>query len=134
MKTSYTRIVLRSSASMSARITYPHLRKGPSTIQGTGLFATKPIPKGSRIGEYRGPTAKRDGKYVMWMLQDDGTWIARSGRNILRYANHSKTPNAEVREFEFFAIQDISEGEEITFDYNGDHDPDPEDPPEDRLK
>ncbi len=34
------------------------------------------------------------------------------------FINHSKTPNAYVRDKEFYALHDISEGEEITVDYN----------------
>ena len=109
---------------MSARLT--HLRTGPSSINGTGLFAVKPIRRGERIGEYMGPPATRNGKYVMWKKLDDGKWEARSGRNILRYANHSKDPNAEAIGFEFYALKDIAPGNEITFDYTGGYDEDQE--------
>lgn len=34
------------------------------------------------------------------------------------YMNHSRTPNAKHRNWEYFAILDISAGEEILIDYN----------------
>ncbi len=34
------------------------------------------------------------------------------------YLNHSKTPNAEHKNYYFFASRDIPTGEEITIDYN----------------
>ncbi len=34
------------------------------------------------------------------------------------YLNHSDTPNAHHRDFEYYASRDIAAGEEITIDYN----------------
>lgn len=34
------------------------------------------------------------------------------------FINHSKTPNAYIRNREFYALRDISTDEEITIDYN----------------
>lgn len=34
------------------------------------------------------------------------------------HLNHSKTPNAYHKNYNYFAIRDIKEGEEITIDYN----------------
>ncbi len=34
------------------------------------------------------------------------------------YLNHSKTPNAYHKNYEYYAIRDIKAGEEITIDYN----------------
>ena len=34
------------------------------------------------------------------------------------YLNHSRTPNAEHRNWEYYAIRDISSAEEILIDYN----------------
>lgn len=39
------------------------------------------------------------------------------------FINHSKTPNAYVRNREFYALRDILDGEEITVDYNCLHEP-----------
>jgi SET domain-containing protein len=34
------------------------------------------------------------------------------------HLNHSKTPNAQHRNYNYYALRDIKEGEEITIDYN----------------
>ena len=34
------------------------------------------------------------------------------------YLNHSKTPNAYHKNYDYYALRDIKEGEEITIDYN----------------
>ena len=90
-----------------------------STIHGTGLFARQKILKGEYIGTYWGPEAKRNGMYVLWVYdeEDASEVIGRSGRNLLRYLNHSESGNAEFEEFDLYAIEDIPEGAEITFDY-----------------
>jgi uncharacterized protein len=97
------------------------------TRTGLGLFATKPIAKGTRIIEYAGPLVPNDeveksnGKYFFgvnkkWSV--DGS--ARS--NIARYINHSCQPNAETtvsnrRRIWIWARRNIKLGEEITYDY-----------------
>ncbi len=92
---------------------------GPSSIHGTGLFARREIPAGSYIGTYWGPEAKRNGPYVLWVSEDadEEHWIGRSGRNLLRYLNHSADCNAEFDGFDLYALRDIRAGEEITFYY-----------------
>lgn len=92
---------------------------GPSPIHGTGLFARIPIEEGTHIGTYRGPEARRDGTYVLWVDEGDG-WVGRSGRNVLRYTNHSDDPNAEFDGFDLYARRAIAADEEITFNYEGD--------------
>ncbi len=90
----------------------------PSSIHGNGLYAARDIKKGRYIGTYRGPAATRDGTYVLWV--DFGDRVeARSGRNKLRYLNHSDTPNAEFDAFELYALRHIEEDEELTINYNG---------------
>ena len=91
----------------------------PSPIHGTGLFAKVRIKKGTHIGTYQGPTAKRDGKYVLWVDEGEG-WIGRRGQNVLRYTNHSDAPNAEFDGFDMYAKRAIAPNEEITFNYEGD--------------
>jgi SET domain-containing protein len=34
------------------------------------------------------------------------------------YINHSKTPNAHHKKYQYYALRDIRAGEEITIDYN----------------
>jgi SET domain-containing protein len=93
--------------------------RAPSPIHGDGLFAKVDIAKGSYIGTYQGPTAKRDGTYVLWVFEDGRPPVGRSGRNLLRYLNHQDEGNAEFDGFDLYALQDIEAHEEITFDYGG---------------
>ena len=93
--------------------------RAPSTIHGNGLFAKVSIAKGSYIGTYEGPTAKRDGTYVLWVFEEGSSPVGRSGRNLLRYLNHQDEGNAEFDGFDLYALRDIDPNEEITFDYGG---------------
>lgn len=93
---------------------------------GLGLFATKLIPKGTRIIEYTGPRVANDiveksyGKYFFGVKKH---WsIDGSGReNIARYVNHSCKPNAEALisrgRVWIWSTKQIKPGEEITYDY-----------------
>jgi SET domain-containing protein len=93
---------------------------------GLGLFATKSIPKGTKIIEYVGPrianeeVEKSSGKYFFGLNKQ---WsIDGSGReNIARYANHSCEPNAEAvitrGHIWICSRRNIKEGEEITYNY-----------------
>ncbi len=94
---------------------YSYADKSP--IHGKGLFAKKQIRKGTRIGTYEGPRAKRDDTYVLWVQNDNGRWVGIDGKNDLRYLNHSSKPNAEFEADELYAIRTIRKDEEITFDY-----------------
>ena len=85
---------------------------GPSPIHGTGLFARLRIESGAHIGTYRGPSAKRNGTYVLWVYEEGQPPQGRSGRNQLRYLNHARPGNAEL-----YALRRIEPDEEITFDY-----------------
>jgi SET domain-containing protein len=91
-----------------------------SPIHGFGLFAQAFIPAGSYIGDYAGPPVEEDGRYVLWVEQDDGSWSGVDGRNVLRYMNHNPTPNAELNGIELYALRDIERGEEITIHYGED--------------
>jgi len=89
-----------------------------SKIHGTGLFAKRKIKKGEYIGTYEGPQAKRNGTYVLWVYEEEGEEpIGRSGKNLLRYLNHSVSGNAEFDGFDLYALKRIGLDEEITFDY-----------------
>ncbi len=91
----------------------------PSPIHGRGLFARRPIGRGTHIGTYEGPLAKRNGKYVLWIQDDDGSVLeGRRGMNLLRYLNHAVKPNAEFDGYDLYAIRRIRSGEEITFNYS----------------
>ena len=90
-----------------------------STIHGTGLFANKAIQKGTYIGTYWGPQAKRNGMYVLWVYDEDkaDAAIGCSGRNLLRYLNHARPGNCEFAGFDLYARKSIAKDDELTFDY-----------------
>lgn len=89
----------------------------PSTIDGKGVFAKTRIKKGEYIGTYEGPRAKRNGKYVLWVV-GNGRAVGRCGRNQLRYLNHSDRPNAEFEGFDLYARRTIGPGDEVTINYD----------------
>ena len=82
-----------------------------SGIHGKGLFARMEIEYDSWLGSYEGPVASRNGSHVLWVYEDDGL-VGRSGRNKLRYLNHSTNPNAEFDGFELYALREIAIDEE----------------------
>jgi uncharacterized protein len=88
-----------------------------SEIHGYGLFARKKINKGDYMGEYDGPTVRKNGMHVLWVEDDGDEWIGRDGKNLLRYLNHSQKPQAEFVGFKLYALRDIGADEEITIDY-----------------
>lgn len=93
---------------------------------GLGLFATKDIPKGQRIIEYKGPilnekqVQEKGGKYLFEINRKE-TIDGSSRKNTARYINHSCKPNCEpiVRKGQVFikSTKAIKEGEEFTYDY-----------------
>jgi hypothetical protein len=98
---------------------------------GLGVFATKPIRKGTYIVEYLGPllTNKQcdeipDNRYL---FEVNARWtIDGSPRsNVARYINHSCRPNADPiirdRRIRIKAIKNIEAGAEINYDYGKDH-------------
>ena len=109
------------------------MRRSP--IQGRGVFALRPIRRGSRIIEYVGERishreadrrhTSEDGwsPHTMLFVVDGKTVIdaTRKG-NSARWINHSCRPNCEAVDDEgriyIEAIRDIRIGEELTYDYN----------------
>jgi len=94
-----------------------------SDIHGKGLYAKTRIEKGTFMGTYEGPEIVCDddnGSHVLWTETDEGKWIGRDGKNLLRYLNHSVSPHAEFHGFELYAIRDIHPETEITIDYGED--------------
>jgi len=103
-----------------------------SSIHGRGVFAKKFIPEGTRIIEYTGERvlkanlaadmAKGLTSLVYLMnLNDLYTIDGERGGNDARFINHSCSPNCEVYFFNetpyIYAMEDIEEGEELSFDY-----------------
>src|SRR3954462_689883 len=101
---------------------------------GLGLFATKPIKKGTRIIRYFGPildsrVPEQDDIENKYLFELNGRWTIDGSvrRNIARYANHSCRPNAEsdvyprLKKVYIRAIKKIRPGDEITYDYGTDY-------------
>ena len=88
-----------------------------SPIHGTGVFATAPLKAGTLIGGYTGTPTDADGTYVLWVESGDGQWNGIDGQGVLRFLNHSRTPNVEFDGPELYAGRDIETGEELLFDY-----------------
>ncbi len=101
---------------------------------GLGLFATKPIKKGTKIVRYFGPLLdskkkKDDAIENKYLFELNGRWTIDGSvrKNIARYINHACKPNAESdvsprkRKVVIRAIKNISPGEEINYDYGTDY-------------
>lgn len=96
-----------------------NLLKGPSEIDGKGIFSKDRIEKGEYFYEvpldsiYKNPRARcariSDNSYV-------------SDEKILNWVNHSCTPNCQLKldgkKLFLVAIEDIVPGSEITVDYD----------------
>ncbi len=101
---------------------------------GLGLFATKPIKKGSKIIRYFGPLLdskkkKDDAVDNKYLFEINNRWTIDGSvrKNIARYINHACKPNAESdvsarkRKVVIRAIKTIEPGEEINYDYGTDY-------------
>src|SRR6201997_303375 len=101
---------------------------------GLGLFATKPIKKGTRIIRYFGPildSKKEDEDAIenKYLFELTNRWTIDGSvrENVARYINHSCKPNAESdvkprkRKVFIRAIKNIEPGEEINYDYGTDY-------------
>ena len=118
---------------------FPKITVRQSGIHGTGVYAAEPIAKGTRIIEYAGekiPTlegTKREEASpqhtFIFTLNDEWYIDARFGGNDSRFINHSCNPNTEADiendRIWIVALRDITEGEELTYDYSFDPDDDP---------
>lgn len=89
-----------------------------SEIHGTGVFAVADIAAGTLIGVYEGEPTDVDGTHVLWIDDDEsGSWRGIDGTGVLRFLNHSRSPNVEFDGPELHALRDIAAGEELCFDY-----------------
>jgi hypothetical protein len=101
---------------------------------GLGLFATKPIKKGTKIVRYFGPlldsrNEKHDAIENKYLFELNNRWTIDGSvrKNIARYINHACKPNAESdvsarkRRVVIRAIKNIEPGEEINYDYGTDY-------------
>jgi hypothetical protein len=101
---------------------------------GLGLFATKPIKKGTKIIRYFGPLLdskkkKDDAVDNKYLFEINNRWTIDGSvrKNIARYINHACKPNAESdvnsrkRRVVIRAIRNIEVGDEINYDYGTDY-------------
>ncbi|MBS0378050.1 MAG: SET domain-containing protein-lysine N-methyltransferase [Proteobacteria bacterium] len=105
-----------------------------SALHGLGVFATRPIKKGTRVIEYLGERVSHkeaDSRYESKDENDNHTFLfIVDGRTVIdagvdgneaRFVNHGCDPNCEsvIEERRVFieAIRDIAPGEELTYDY-----------------
>jgi hypothetical protein len=101
---------------------------------GLGLFATKPIKKGTKIVRYFGPLLdskkkKDDAIENKYLFELNGRWTIDGSvrENVARYINHACKPNAESdvkprkRKVFIRAIKNIEPGDEINYDYGTDY-------------
>ncbi len=105
-----------------------------SPIAGRGVFATRRIPKGTRIVEYTGEriTAEEaderydddamDVHHTFLFIVDDETIVdAAVGGNEARFINHSCDPNCDAviddARIWIETVRDVSPGEELAYDY-----------------
>ena len=109
------------------------IRVGPSRIEGTGVFAKRIIPRGTRIIEYTGErrsieslvtdvsNGKDPGVYLIHLHYGVAIDGAVDGSDA-RFINHGCDPNCEIylfgEQLYVYAMRDITPGEELTFDYS----------------
>jgi hypothetical protein len=123
---------------VSQTILMPAISNKPYRIgrsrTGLGLFATKPIKKGTRIIRYFGPlldSKKEDEDAIenKYLFELTNRWTIDGSirENVARYINHACRPNAESdvkprkRKVYIRAIKNIEPGEEINYDYGTDY-------------
>ena len=118
----------------AARAEAPLYTVRRSRIHGSGVYAARDIPKGTRIVEYLGDRishAEADERYEAKGQDDGHTFLfvvsskvvidAGVGGNEARFINHSCAPNCETvieggRVF-IEALRDIGPGEELGYEY-----------------
>ena len=106
----------------------------PSTIDGLGAFAAESIPSRRKIGEIRGESisvqearirATRSERIMIVELSARKAIDFTRSTDPMRYTNHSCAPNARLciaqGRVEFYAVKDISAGEEVTVNYGPTH-------------
>ncbi len=111
-----------------------HTKVRHSAVHGNGVFATRKIPAGAGIIEYRGKrisekqAEKRFGLdpenpfHTFFFSLENGKLIDGGDEgNDARWINHSCEPNCEAREEKgrvfIHALRDIARGEELSYDY-----------------
>ncbi len=127
-----------------APTTSPWARRADSAVHGYGLYASKDIPKGTRIIEYVGDRITKsesdrrdevrrarqeegdDGCVYLFTLNKRYDIDGDVSWNTARLINHSCDPNCETEYAKggiwISALRDIAKGEELNYDYGFDWD------------
>jgi len=107
----------------------PGLAINKSSINGKGCFATLHFPRRKKIADYAGErittaeAKRRANRRLLRICAIDSRWSLDGSRNGngTHYINHSCEPNSYMKilygHIQFYALRDISPGEEITIDY-----------------
>jgi SET domain-containing protein len=106
----------------------------PSRIDGLGVFAAESIAPRLKIGEIRGESisvadarirATRSERIMIVELSPRHAIDFSKSADPMRYTNHSCQPNARLcirnGRVEFYALQTIAAGDEITVNYGQTH-------------
>jgi uncharacterized protein len=112
------------------------IEKRRSKIHGWGVYATKTIPKNTRIIDYAGEkissqeSLKRERRYIrkrhVWCFKLTNRTVidAAVGGNVARFINHGCRPNCYVHitggVIWIRAARTIRRGEELTYNYHTD--------------
>jgi uncharacterized protein len=124
----------RTKATASSAPRTPAFIVRNSKVHGKGVFATRKIPAGTRIVEYKGEridweeTLRRenakpaDSYHTFFFSLEDGRIIDGGVRGSdARWINHACEPNCEAQEEDgrvfIHALRDIARGEELNYDY-----------------
>ena len=116
---------------------YPWHKVKRSTLHGTGIFAAKDIPAGTKIMEYVGKRITADEADAMFPVNPEDPFhtffFSLSNGNIIdggqdgndaRWINHACEPDCETQENKkgtrvfIYALRDIKKGEELFYDYH----------------
>jgi len=112
------------------------IEKRKSRIHGWGVYASRAIPKNTRIIDYAGEkisnqeSLKREIRYMksghIWCFKLTNRTVvdAKVGGNVARFINHSCRPNCyvEIQNHTIWirASRTIRKGEELTYNYQTD--------------
>jgi SET domain-containing protein len=111
---------------------FDNIRIAPSPIHGQGGFATRFMPKDSRIIEYTGERISKaeslrrcqEENWFIFGLDEEVDLDGSVEGNLARFLNHSCAANSEAvcedGRVWIVALRDIQPGEEITFNYGYD--------------
>jgi len=104
------------------------IEKRPSPVHGVGLFATKDIPKDTRIADYHGVEMSitefksrygNDTRYTYSLGRMNRIIVGKDclQDNPSHFCNESDDPNACLKKRGLFTIRDVAKDEELFLKY-----------------